>query len=108
VLVPDQDLTEKQEEAVIIRMNKNVVGAWDLVKLKDYFKKDDLFEWGFKKFELLDVESNEPHEEIEEEEKEESPIHKFIVTCDKEDKDAVFVYIAEHLNKSQFKNLRIK
>ena len=45
--VPDRKLTPKQEEAVIIRMNKNVAGEWDFKMLKDDFDFNDLEDWGF-------------------------------------------------------------
>jgi len=47
VLVPDRKLTPKQEEAVLIRMNKNQAGAWDFDILANEFEMDDLMEWGF-------------------------------------------------------------
>jgi site-specific DNA-methyltransferase (adenine-specific) len=52
VYVPDRMLTPKQEEAVIIRMNKNVAGTWDFEKLRDSFDFGDLMEWGFLEHEL--------------------------------------------------------
>jgi ParB-like chromosome segregation protein Spo0J len=52
VYVPDRKLTPKQEEAVIIRMNKNHAGTWDLEKLNLDFERDDLINWGFKEDEL--------------------------------------------------------
>lgn len=45
--VPDRTLTPKQEEAVIIRMNKNVAGQWDFDILANQFEIEDLKEWGF-------------------------------------------------------------
>lgn len=61
--VPDRLLTPKQEEAVIIRMNKNTAGAWDFEKLNDLFEKDDLIEWGFTDQELsFDVKKIDDHE----------------------------------------------
>jgi hypothetical protein len=47
VMVPDRKLTPKQEEAVIVRMNKNTAGQWDFDKLSNEFNIDDLLEWGF-------------------------------------------------------------
>jgi hypothetical protein len=47
VYVPMRDLTPKEEEAVIIRMNKNVAGTWDFNVLESEFLIDDLTEWGF-------------------------------------------------------------
>tara|TARA_R100001509_G_scaffold120201_1_gene74462 strand:+ start:2015 stop:2548 length:534 start_codon:yes stop_codon:yes gene_type:complete len=50
--VPDRQLTPKQEEAVIIRMNKNVAGEWDFEILKNEFDFVDLEDWGFKEDEF--------------------------------------------------------
>jgi len=47
VYVPDRKLTSKQEEAVIIRMNKNIVGNWDFDILTNEFDIDELNHWGF-------------------------------------------------------------
>ena len=52
VMVPDRKLTPKQEEAVIIRMNKNVAGKWDYDILANDFELDELLEWGFEESEL--------------------------------------------------------
>jgi hypothetical protein len=53
-MVPDRTLTPKQEEAVIIRMNKNVAGQWDFDILANQFEVEDLKDWGFKDYELAD------------------------------------------------------
>lgn len=47
VYLPDRKLTSKQEEAVIIRMNKNIAGVFDFEILKNDFEVTDLYEWGF-------------------------------------------------------------
>lgn len=47
VYLPDRQLTPKQEEAVIVRMNKNVAGEWDFDILANEFELDDLIDWGF-------------------------------------------------------------
>ena len=52
VYVPDRLLTPKQEEAVIIRMNKIVSGKWDFEKLQFDFDLGDLLDWGFTEQEL--------------------------------------------------------
>jgi DNA modification methylase len=57
VYVPDRKLTPKQEETVIIRMNKNVAGSWNFESLQTDFEMDDLLGWGF---EENDFESVEP------------------------------------------------
>jgi site-specific DNA-methyltransferase (adenine-specific) len=46
-MTPDRTLTPKQEEAVIIRMNKNIAGTWDFDVLANEFEIDDLKNWGF-------------------------------------------------------------
>ena len=63
--VPDRKLTPKQEEAVIVRMNKNVAGEWDFKMLKDDFDFNDLEDWGFeeKDIEGFKDEVNNPFEE---------------------------------------------
>lgn len=62
VLVPDRELSNKEEEAVIIRMNKNIVGEWDFLKMEQ-FDKLDLLDWGFDKkslgiFDEIDIDSD--------------------------------------------------
>jgi len=52
VYVPDRMLTPKQEEAVIIRMNKNIAGDWDFQKLKSDFDLNDLLDWGFSEHDI--------------------------------------------------------
>ena len=52
VLVPDRQLTPKQEEAVVIRMNKNIAGQFDFDILANEFDLGDLMEWGFTEKEL--------------------------------------------------------
>jgi hypothetical protein len=72
VYVPDRMLTPKQEEAVVIRMNKNIAGTWDMEKLRSDFDLNDLLDWGFSDQELeiisnidgLDVDNYEDVEKI--------------------------------------------
>lgn len=52
VYVPDRELTPKQEEAVVVRMNKNIAGNWDFDILANEFEMEDLLEWGFSESEL--------------------------------------------------------
>ena len=47
VYVPDRELTPKQEETVIVRMNKNIAGEWDFDILANEFEIEDLIEFGF-------------------------------------------------------------
>ncbi len=58
--IPDRQLTPKQEEAVIIRMNKNVAGEWDFKMLRDEFNWSDLEDYGFIENELeLEIDKND-------------------------------------------------
>lgn len=52
VMVPDRMLTDKQEEAVIIRANKNITGRWDFNILANEFDLSELMDWGFNANEL--------------------------------------------------------
>lgn len=52
VYVPNRELTDKEEEAVVIRMNKNVAGKWDFDILANEFEFDELKDWGFEESEL--------------------------------------------------------
>ena len=64
VKVPTKQLTEKQVQEVVVRLNANTAGEWDLEKLEADFNLDELQEWG------LDIEFNteeEPQEVIEDE-----------------------------------------
>lgn len=53
--VPDRKLTPAQEQAVIIRMNKNVAGQWDFNMLGNNFNIDNLKDWGFEDHELIGI-----------------------------------------------------
>lgn len=46
VKVPDRLLTEKECQEVVIRLNANTAGEWDLEKLEADFEIDNLEEWG--------------------------------------------------------------
>lgn len=81
VYVPNQLLTEKQEEEVLVRANANTAGKWDFDLLANKFDLEEINEWG------LDV----PNMEIEEEEKENKDLSdslksKYIleIECDSE------------------------
>ena len=52
VKVPNILLDEKAVEEIVIRLNANTAGEWDLDKLEAEFDLDELHEWG------LDVEFN--------------------------------------------------
>lgn len=59
VMVPDRKLTKKQEKAVVIRMNKNVVGRWDFDVLANNYDVIDLMDWGFEAEDLVGKEAEE-------------------------------------------------
>lgn len=46
VYVPNRELTAKEQQEVLIRMNANTAGEWDTKKMNDLFSGDDLSEWG--------------------------------------------------------------
>lgn len=52
VKVPTELLNEEQVQEIVIRLNANTAGEWDLDKLETEFDLDELHEWG------LDVEFN--------------------------------------------------
>lgn len=52
VMFPDRMLTPKQEEAVIIRANKNIAGKWDFNELANNYEIEDLMKYGFSGAEL--------------------------------------------------------
>ena len=52
VKVPNRLLNEQEVKEVVIRLNANTAGEWDMDKLQADFELDDLQEWG------LDVEFN--------------------------------------------------
>lgn len=52
VKVPDTLLDEKAVEEIVVRLNANTAGEWDLDMLEAEFDLDELHEWG------LDVEFN--------------------------------------------------
>lgn len=64
VMIPDRKLTEKQEKAVVIRMNKTNVGKWDFDSLANNYEIIDLMDWGFTTEELTG------NDEVKTEEKE--------------------------------------
>ena len=59
VKVPDELLNEKQVQEIVVRLNANTAGEWDLDKLQADFELDELQEWG------LDIEFTELEEEKE-------------------------------------------
>lgn len=76
VMVPDRTLTPKQEEAVIIRLNKNVVGKWDFDILANQFEMSDLANWGFTEADLSVMSKlDEPDFELDTSEAESEPVN---------------------------------
>ena len=47
VRVPDRLLTEKEVEEAVVRLNKNIAGAFDFDILANQFEAADLMDWGF-------------------------------------------------------------
>jgi DNA modification methylase len=59
VKVPEKQLTEKQVQEVVVRLNANTAGEWDLDKLQVDFELDELQEWGLDiEFETLEEEKD--------------------------------------------------
>lgn len=46
VYVPNRDLTDKEQEEILIRMNANNAGEFDYKKLEKFFSKELLADWG--------------------------------------------------------------
>jgi hypothetical protein len=46
VMLPDRNLTEKQEEEILVRANANTAGKWDFDILANQFDDFELTEWG--------------------------------------------------------------
>jgi DNA modification methylase len=61
VYVPNVDLSEKQQDEIIVRMNANTAGEWDFDKLANEFELLDLTEWGLEipQIESLELEAEE-------------------------------------------------
>lgn len=62
VYIPNRDLNEKEQEQVLVRMNANTAGEWDIDKLANEFELPDLSEWGL---EIPDIELSLPQIETE-------------------------------------------
>lgn len=46
VYIPNRELTEKEQQEVLIRMNANIAGIFDWDKAANIFEMDDLTDWG--------------------------------------------------------------
>ena len=57
--VPNRELTEAEQQEVVIRMNANQAGEWDNDLLEDNFNKEDLEEWGLDDIKWSDQEPTE-------------------------------------------------
>lgn len=57
--VPNRELTEAEQQEVVIRMNANQAGEWDNDLLGDNFNKEDLEEWGLDDIEWSEEEPTE-------------------------------------------------
>ena len=57
--VPNRELTEAEQQEVVIRMNANQAGEWDNDLLEDNFNKEDLEEWGLDDIEWSEQEPTE-------------------------------------------------
>ncbi len=68
VMIPDRKLTEKQEKAVVIRMNKTNVGKWDFDSLANNYEIIDLMDWGFTTEELIGVDEEKIEPKCDEDE----------------------------------------
>lgn len=68
VKVPFELLNEKQVQEVVVRLNANTAGEWDLDKLQADFELDELQEWGLDiEFETLEEEKAIVEDEVPEE-----------------------------------------
>lgn len=65
VFVPNRKLSEKEEEEVVVRLNKNIAGVWDLEALNSQFEFNDLLDWGFLENELINIDLTKQENEDE-------------------------------------------
>jgi hypothetical protein len=52
VRVPERQLSEAEAREVVIRLNKNIAGVWNIESLTSDFDVNELTDWGFTDFEL--------------------------------------------------------
>jgi hypothetical protein len=92
VYVPDRMLTSREQDEVIIRMNKNQGGEWDFDALNEWYNTPDLLEWGFLEDELIYLDSGNDDEPLAEL----ATSFKVIVECDGEmHQDEVYSMLKE-------------
>lgn len=109
VMVPDRKLTSKQEEAVIIRMNKNTAGQWDFEKLANEFNIDDLIDWGFQKSDLGLTNWDSDIDAMGKIEENLDGIQgKIVITCAQDLKDEVLIYLKAKLLETSFEGVHIE
>jgi ParB family chromosome partitioning protein len=92
VKVPTKQLNDKQVQEIVVRLNANTAGEWDLEKLQADFEINELQEWG------LDIEFEDPFKEEKENEKDIALKETFEVVCECEDEieqEALFLRLNE-------------
>ena len=65
VYVPNRQLTAKEQQEIVVRMNANEAGSWDFEALMEDFAFEDLEEWGL---DDLNISFDNPEDDEEEEE----------------------------------------
>lgn len=75
VYVPSRELTAKEQQEVLIRMNANIAGIFDWDKAANIFEMDDLTDWGC---EIPDMDVKDEDDNTKEDEK---IIDKKILKC---------------------------
>jgi hypothetical protein len=50
--VPERTLTDAECREVVIRLNRNIAGVWNMESLTSDFEVGELLDWGFTDFEL--------------------------------------------------------
>jgi len=109
VLVPNRTLTPKQEEAVIVRMNKNIAGSWDFDVLANQFEIQDLLDWGFKEWELSGDDWDSDVGAMDKIAEDDSGVlGKIKITCPQDLKDEVFIYLKAKLLETSFEGVHIE
>lgn len=66
VYVPDRELTDKEQEEILIRMNANNAGIFDSKKLEQFFDKELLLDWGMANLNTVGKDEDATEDEIEE------------------------------------------
>lgn len=79
VYVPNVDLTEKQQEEIIVRMNANTAGEWDFEKLANEFELPELTDWGL---EIPQIENFKLEETVDDDEVPDEPLKPITVRGD--------------------------